>query len=151
MTSTEHLQLLMQRAADGELSAEQRHTLMELVERHPDGWRQLACRFLEEQLFSQSIRQSSIAAPPVEESTVHPVRQPNGFWYRHPALTTAVTVILAFSLGLAVPWNRDADRHDGTVVAPQVVDLPPIDDEFRQQVEALRRHLELFNGRLPRR
>ncbi len=146
MTSTEHLELLMQRAADGELSEEQRHELMELVEHHPDGWRQLACRFLEEQLFSQSMRQTPLAGPPVEESIVRPMSRPIGFWYHHPALTTAVTIVLAFALGLTVPWNRDADRRDNTVLHTQGVDF-----ELRPELEALRRHLEAFNGPLPRR
>jgi len=102
MKSTERVERLMQRAADGELSTEQRHELMEAVEQQQDGWKQLACTFLEEQLVGQTIRQ----APPATVSVVQPVRRPTGFWYHHPALSSAVTICFAFVLGLAVPWNQ---------------------------------------------
>lgn len=154
MTATDQLELLMQRAADGELSTEQRHELMELVEQHPDGWRQLACRFLEEQLVSRCIRQAPHSDAPVEESIVRPLTSPAGFWYRHPALTTAITIVLAFVLGLTVPWDRSTD---GSVVGGvQVVregDAPqralPRDDEFLRKLDAVLRQLELVSKPAP--
>ncbi len=152
MPSTERLELLMERAADGELSAEKRHEVMEFADRHPDGWRQLACRFLEEQLIGRSIRQSPLADPWVEESIVQPIRRPNGFWYHHPALTTAITILLAFTLGLVVPWNRDVGSQEAmpvqAVVEGSVQDHSTIADDFREELEALQRRVELLDGRL---
>ncbi|MCH2211384.1 MAG: hypothetical protein MK110_08785 [Fuerstiella sp.] len=110
MNVTERLELLMQRAADGELSADQRRELLELMEYQPDGWKRLACTFLEEQLVGHSVRQTPLVGPLIEESVVHPVQRPGGFWYHHPALTTAVTICLAFVLGVSVPWGRDVNR-----------------------------------------
>jgi len=106
MTSTERLEILMQRAADGELSVDQRHELMDAAEQHPDGWKQLACTILEEQLVGQTIRQTPLSATTLEETTIQPLRRPTGFWYHHPALTIAVTICLAFVLGWAVPSDQ---------------------------------------------
>ena len=160
MTVSERLELLMQRAADGELSVDQRHELMELVECQPNGWKQLACAFLEEQLVGQSMRQAPPVSPPPENSLVGPVRRSTGFWYHHPNLTTAVTICLAFGLGLTVPWERDSsiDRVNSAQLATDPVhtvqvnaDSPQqdlsINVELRQQLADLLRELETFNGR----
>ena len=159
MTVSERLELLMQRAADGELSVDQRHELMELVEYQPNGWKQLACTFLEEQLVGQSIRQTPPVSPPPKNLLVEPVRRPTGFWYHHPSLTTAVTICLAFGLGLTVPWEGDSsiDRVNSVPLATDPVltdqvnaDLPQqdlsINVELRQQLAELLRELETFNG-----
>lgn len=111
MTSNRRLELLMQRAADGELTPSQRHELMDAAEAQPDGWKQLACTFLEEQLVRQNFQQNPQTADVPEETVVQPLKKTGkaGFWYQHPALSTAVTICLAFVLGLAVPWERQAD------------------------------------------
>ena len=122
MTSIERLEILMQRAADGELSVDQRHELMAAVEQHPDGWKQLACTILEEQLVGQTIRQTPLSAATLEETTVQPLRRPTGFWYHHPVLTTAVTICLAFVLGLAIPSERDANYTQQSAAMQRVAD-----------------------------
>ena len=154
MTPTEQLELLMQRAVDGELCVGQRHDLMQLAERQPDGWRQLACTFLEEQIVSQTIRQAPLVSPLAEESIVQPAHRPTGFWYHHPVLTTAVTICVAFVLGLTVPWNRNAEEQSASRVhlvgdsvnADSVRRESPVDAEMRQM---LRRWLESFDKPLP--
>ncbi len=161
MTVSERLELLMQRAADGELSIDQRHELMELVKYQPNGWKQLACTFLEEQLVGQNIRQAPPLSPPPEKSVVEPARRPIGFWYHHPSLTTAVTICLAFGLGLTVARERDSSA-DQVKSVPLVTDPvgtgqvdvdsrqhdSSIDVELRQQLADLLRELETFNGPL---
>lgn len=109
MISDRRLELLMQRAADGELTPAQRHELMDAAETQPDGWKQLACTFLEEQLVRQNFQQNPKTADVPEETVVQPLKKSEGFWYRHPALSTAVTICLAFVLGLAVPWERQTE------------------------------------------
>jgi hypothetical protein len=88
----------------------------------------------------------------VEESIVQPIRRPNGFWYHHPALTTAITILLAFTLGLVVPWNRDVGSQEAmpvqAVVEGSVQDHSTIADDFREELEALQRRVELLDGRL---
>ena len=106
MTSNEQLELLMQRAADGELSTEQRRRLIEAMEQDPSRWKQLACTFLEEQLVGRTIREGPVAPADPEQTIVRPARRLSGFWYHHPALTSAITLCLAFVLGLAVPWSQ---------------------------------------------
>lgn len=120
MTSNRRLELLMQRAADGELTPAQRHELMEAAEAQTDGWKQLACTFLEEQLVRQNFQQNPMTADVPEETVVQPLKTPKGFWYHHPALTTAVTICLAFVLGLAVPWDRQPSAGGNPQAAPPV-------------------------------
>ncbi len=141
MTTPRRLELLMQRAADGELTPAQRHELMEAAETQPDGWKQLACTFLEDQLVGQTFRRGSVAAAEPEESVVTPLKTRKGFWYQHPALTTAVTICLAFTLGLTVPWDRVGQSNQGTPIAMPVPADPnlvgsniPVDGDVHQQL-----------------
>lgn len=107
MTGSHRLELLMQRAVDGELTPTQRHELLECVADQPEGWKFLACAFLEEQLVAGGVRRSAAAEPmQTEDDVVQPLKTPKGFWYRHPVISTAVTLCLSFVLGLSVPWGR---------------------------------------------
>jgi hypothetical protein len=158
MTSTERLEILMQRAADGELSVEQRHELMEAAEEHPDGWKQLACTILEEQIVGQTIRQMSLTATTLKETTVQPLRRPTGFWYHHPVLTTAVTICLAFVLGLTVSSQQDAIDNQQSAAKQQLPD--PVatqpasqgvsrDAELHNRVSRMLQMLEELDRRSP--
>jgi hypothetical protein len=158
MTSTERLEILMQRAADGELSVAQRHELMEAAEEHPDGWKQLACTILEEQIVGQTIRQTPLTATTLEETTVQPLRRPTGFWYHHPVLTTAVTICLAFVLGMAVPSEQDANNTQQSaamrLVADPVATQPASqgvsrDAELHNRLSRILQMLEESDRRLP--
>jgi hypothetical protein len=141
MTSTERLEILMQRAADGELSVEQRHELIEAAEEHPDGWKQLACTILEEQIVGQTIRQTPLTATTLEETTVQPLRRPTGFWYHHPVLTTAVTICLAFVLGIAVSSEQHTINTQKSGVMQQLAD--PVATQPASQ--GVSRDVELHN------
>lgn len=156
MTSNLRLEILMQRAADGELSEEQRRELIQAVETHPDGWKQLACTFLEEQLVGHHIRRAPLTSVASEDNTVvQPVRQPKGFWYRHPALSTAVTICLAFVLGLSVPWERTPEQNRSNVaqLPSEPLDTSPVatDAELREQLAEILRQLEASPGRTAER
>ncbi|MCH2202946.1 MAG: hypothetical protein MK102_13315 [Fuerstiella sp.] len=151
MNVTERLELLMQRAADGELSADQRHELLELVEYQPNGWKRLACTFLEEQLVGHSVRETPLVAPLAEESVVQPVQRPGGFWYHHPALTTAVTICLAFVLGASVSWDRGANvrQSKSPVLSTDTVGIgsSPSHNDLTKDAEFLRQLDELVRRR----
>jgi hypothetical protein len=158
MTSTERLELLMQRAADGELSVEQRHELVEAAEGNPDGWKQLACTILEEQIVGQAIRQTSLPMASLEETTVQPSVRPAGFWYHHPVLTTAVTICLAFGLGMAVSSQQDAivAQQSGAIrQLPDPVAAQPAsqgvsrDAELHNRVSRILQMLEELDRRSP--
>lgn len=148
----------MQRAADGELSVEQRHELMEAAEEHPDGWKQLACTILEEQIVGQTIRQTSLAAPRLEDTTVQPLVRTTGFWYHHPVLTTAVTICLAFVLGMAVSSEQDAIGTQESAAIRQLAD-PVVaqpaargvsrDTELHNRVSRILQMLEELDRRSP--
>jgi hypothetical protein len=160
MIPEERLEMLMQRAVDRELSSAQRHELLDAVAQRPDGWKQLACTFLEEQLVGIGVRGAATPAVYADElkSTVTPTSKRSAFWYQHPLMSSAVTICLAFVLGLAIPWQRTAHQPSvsiPTVLGSQTVNsdnggmIPEPDEQLRREMEALRRALESY-GR-PRR
>ena len=159
MTGSHRLELLMQRAVDGELTPAQRHELIESVADQPEGWKHLACAFLEEQLIAGEVRQSASAgAQQTADDVVQPLRTPKGFWYRHPALSTVVTLCVAFMLGLSVPWGRVLPSSPATSApttsTPRHTDSMPVDttpertggmssqEALARQIEQLRRDLQ---------
>ena len=159
MTGSHRLELLIQRAVDGELTPAQRHELIESVTDQPEGWKHLACAFLEEQLIAGEVRQSAGAgAQQTEDDVVQPLRTPKGFWYRHPALSTVVTLCVAFVLGLSIPWGRVLPSSPATSTSiastPHHTDSMPVDttsdrpgrmssqEALARQIEQLRRDLQ---------
>ena len=51
---TEEDDRLIQRCVDNELTTAERHELMKRLDQIPEGWKQLACTYLEEQLFASA-------------------------------------------------------------------------------------------------
>ncbi len=160
MNSEERLEMLMQRAIDRELSSPQRRELLDALNDHPDGWKQLSCAFLEEQLVGSGVRGAATMAASMDEpaATVTPASRQSAFWYQHPVLSTAVTICLAFVLGLAIPveqTNQQPVAGAQTVHGGQPVSVGTgsarmdRDEELRLEMQALRRLLESFNT--PRR
>jgi hypothetical protein len=160
MNPDDRLELLMQRAADGELSAAQRRELMNAAGQLPDGWKRVACTFLEVQLVGSAIRRAPLSAAADEVEVVQPVRRSMGFWYSHPSLTTAITICLAFVLGISVPWGRSggsnplpAVRLETDVVGDRALpqDLGGIrgDAVLREHLRAVLHLLERPGSRVP--
>ena len=161
MTGSHRLEVLIQRAVDGELTPAQRHELINSVADQPEGWKHLACAFLEEQLIAGEVRQSASArAQQSADDSVQPLRTPKGFWYRHPALSTVVTLCVAFVLGLSIPWGRVLPSSPATSTpaptasTPRHTDSMPVDttsdrtgrmssqEALARQIEQLRRDLQ---------
>ena len=161
MTGSHRLELLIQRAVDGELTPAQRHELIDSVADQPEGWKHLACAFLEEQLIAGEVRQSANAAAvqtKEDDDVVQPLRTPKGFWYRHPALSTVVTLCVAFVLGLSIPWGRVLPSSPATSTpiasTPHHIEPMPVDttpdrtgrvssqEALTRQIEQLRRDLQ---------
>ena len=114
---TERDDRLIQRAVDGELSADDRCELTQRMRCHPDSWQQLACAFLEDQLLQRAVvgAASKHTADVSHQALPLPGRtkQTNAFWLRHPGLSVAVTMLMTFLLGLLVPWGRTAEESPG--------------------------------------
>jgi len=158
MIAEQRLEMLIQRAVDRELSSAQRRELLDAIAQQPDGWKQLACTFLEEQLVGVGVRGAATAVANMDqpESVVTPVSKQSAFWYQHPMLSTAVTICLALVLGLAIPWQRPAQQpvtSGQTIHGGQPVNidtgprLPEQDEQLRLEIRALRRVLESFGNR----
>jgi len=155
MIRKQRLELLTQRAIDGELSAEQRHELLDAIEARPGGWKHLACSFMEEHLVGSGVRQSANAIQPEieKQTTVVPKPVSSGFWYRHPAVSTAVTICLAVALGLALPWNRGTrvqsatpatSREAQTVGIENIPSGPTENQVLREEIERLRKETRVL-------
>jgi hypothetical protein len=156
MIPEERLELLMQRAVDRELAPAQRRELLEILNQQPEGWKQLGCAFLEEQLVGTGVRGAATlkASNTEPDSTVTPSGRQTAFWYQHPILSTAVTICLAFALGLAIPVHRTVQQPavaGQTVSGGQPVKLgngsvgSDRDEQLRDEIQTLLRTLESFS------
>ena len=100
---TERDEKLIQRCVDGELSKDERRELLERVENIPDGWKMLACSFMEDQLFagaigdtSNSLRQPTLLSKPAAPATS------KRSWFYHPTTTLGLSLCVAFLAGMLV-------------------------------------------------
>lgn len=102
-------EVLIQRCVDDEASADERREIMQRFDERPEGWKLLACSFLEEQLFARATKQecaSVVPSRPVpagEQKKVH--------WFHHPVTSLALSVCVAFMAGLLVrgEWRGAAN------------------------------------------
>lgn len=108
MNRNEH-ELVIQRCVDNELNDADRQALMQRLDADQEGWRLLACAFMEEQLFERAIRSEDtpvrpqrLHAPQVE--TLSAAGTAAG-WFHHPAVSVVLSACIAFVAGLLVPWS----------------------------------------------
>jgi hypothetical protein len=136
----------MDRLVDGEMSSENRRTLLERIEQE-NAWRSLALAFLEAQAWQSDLRAMTLAEPkPVAEPM--PQASPNDEkplrptpWLRPELslLALAAGLLLAFSLGFALGptsgfWSPEAIAPDD---GPRMADsLPQPDPEPRDEPQA---------------
>jgi hypothetical protein len=122
----------LQRLVDGELSDDDRRTVLRTCSETPDGWRRCALAFLEAQLFEEALRQdsylvgasSSIDYPSVLPSVGnqpaamtglgssatfagYPRRSNRWIWFA----SMAATALVAFGLGRELPVKRGASPN----------------------------------------
>lgn len=100
---------LKQKCVDGELSNEQRHQLLDWLEQNPSEWRELACQFMEDQLFGQAVAVDSIASRPasVTKTPERPAttNQRWRHWFAHPVTSVALCLSVAFLSGMLLRNN----------------------------------------------
>ena len=143
--STDKQERLIQRAIDGELSGEQRRTLLEQCGRSRDGWKSLACAFLEDQLIRQAVGDGSgLSAVDDTESAVpvRPAARVATRWYHYPAVTVPLTMCAALLLGMLMPWDGLSERGPSAQTAP--ISVMSAADGPRQtelELQALRRQM----------
>lgn len=93
MTSN-RCEILIQRCVDNESSPEERQELMHLLDTEGDGWKNLACTYMEEQLFESAClaRLSTSAVG----TTSPPAAAVGGrHWFHHPAMSVVLCACVA--------------------------------------------------------
>ncbi|MEO1979865.1 MAG: hypothetical protein ABGZ24_05065 [Fuerstiella sp.] len=118
---TDHDELLLQRCVDGEISANQRAELIQRLDANPDGWKVLACSFMEDQLVA-----SGIAHSVTHEHAVSPVPQllqkkEKPHWFHHPLMSVTLSVCVAFLGGVLISREMSSGvdpQHANAVASP---------------------------------
>jgi hypothetical protein len=146
--------VMFDRLVDGELSADERRTLLQSLDTRPDGWRRCACAFLEAQSwgreFRQFIQQPQVSTPE-RTSAERPIRAAKPKTLRRAMSWSAIAacLVVAFSLGRL---QTDGDTPTGSVPlasAPVMVgepDDPQTDDA--NDPDALTLWVRNENGRV---
>jgi hypothetical protein len=99
---TEHDELLLQRCVDGEISAEQRAELIQQLDAGPDGWKVLACSYMEDQLVARGIARSetTVHVDTPEPQLLRQSEKPH--WFHHPLMSAALSACVAFLGGVLI-------------------------------------------------
>lgn len=100
-------EVLMQRCVDGELKSEERQQLLEKLEQQPSQWKELACMFMEDQLFAQAVNEEILPTRRVVQSVVPVPATPGRWkhWFAHPVTSVALCLCVAFLSGMLLNEN----------------------------------------------
>lgn len=110
---------LKQKCVDGELSNEEREQLLDWLEQNPSEWKDLACCYMEDQLFGQAV----VSEPVPVRSSVRPVPQPPKnsrwrLWFAHPVTSVALCLCVAFLSGMLIRDNSSPSMAGGESSVP---------------------------------
>jgi hypothetical protein len=119
---------MFDRLVDGELSADERRTLLQSLEARSDGWRRCACAFLEAQSWGREFRQL-LQRPGVSKPEQLPANRPIGTRAAKPKslrramswAAIAACVVVAFSLGRIQPNGETPPGNVPLASAPVMV------------------------------
>lgn len=148
--------VLIQKCVDDEVTTGERRELMARLDEIPDGWKTLACSYMEDQLFSQAIRHEVLSDSDIPPLLSEAAKKPH--WFYHPIMSLALSAGIAFLGGILISqqlFDRDpvaavADRgnpepsHDiaagntGTRSATRPATLPSAPDSgiYRVRLES---------------
>ena len=93
-------EILIQRCVDNECSPTERRELMERLDQTEDGWKTLACTYMEEQLFATACREEFRPAAAAAAEPVPAAQPQSGHWFHHPAISMVLTACVVFLLGV---------------------------------------------------
>lgn len=106
-------EILIQRCVDGELNHDERRELLARMDQLPEGWRTLACTFMEEQLFADAANESLQASPSPAANRQRPAAPSSRkqTWFASPVTTLVLSLCVAFLGGLLASGRfRDAQN-----------------------------------------
>lgn len=121
--------ILFDRLVDGELAADQRRQLLASLDDRPDGWRRCALAFLEAQTWKQQFGQVVSGEAPTDKPTPEPSDRAAGPRHRVGSWALAASLLIAFTLGLALRDSLFPRPLPAPSPAPQfaATDVPPAD------------------------
>ncbi|MEO2013685.1 MAG: hypothetical protein ABGZ53_04880 [Fuerstiella sp.] len=119
---TDHDELLLQRCVDGEISANQRAELIQRLDANPDGWKVLACSFMEDQLVASGVAHSvtNDRADSRDPQLLRKKEKPH--WFHHPLMSVTLSVCVAFLGGVLI--SREMSSGIGSPHANTVPTTP---------------------------
>lgn len=115
-------EVLMQRCVDGELTDDQRRQLLQQLEQEPEAWKEIACLYMEDQLFakavgadavqshmaqSRQVSQSSSAAPSQHANPSVSTKSRLKHLFAHPVTSVALCLCVAFLSGMLLRDNTN--------------------------------------------
>ena len=113
-------EILIQRCVDGELDHGERRELLSRMDQLPEGWKTLACTFMEEQLFADAANESLQTSAPSPAAS----RQPSATtaarkqsWFASPITTLVLSLCVAFLGGLLASGRFGQSQTSSTAVA----------------------------------
>ncbi len=129
MHMNEQSERQIQRCIDDELSPDESRLLLSRLDKIDDGWKTLACGFLEDRLFRKSFVGGTNSRDSDFTSTPKPVtvgsqklqNQAKGLrhWFNHPLTSLALCTAIAFASGMLIP--RSPSAATGSVAeAPRI-------------------------------
>ena len=109
-------EILIQRCVDGELNRDERRELLARMDELPEGWKTLACTFMEEQLFADAANESLNAATPRPfASGSDSSSGQKQSWLSSPVTTLVLSLCVAFLGGLLVSGQLGKDGHSSEI------------------------------------
>ncbi len=119
-------ELLIQRCVDNELSVADRRQLLEQLDASPDGWKTLACTYMEEQLFASAVVDADQQAAAKLSARTVAVAETKRHWLHHPLTSVALSACVAFLLGLLISGNAGSNSSNSSESPmPIMADVKP--------------------------
>ena len=116
---------LIQRCVDNELTADERGELLRQLEDAPDGWKTLACTYMEEQLFAAAVVEpDQQAAARLSSALVQPAAG-RRHWFNHPLTSAALIIFVAFLTGMLISRGRTPDGDSRVASADSSTQATP--------------------------
>ncbi|APZ92720.1 anti-sigma factor family protein [Fuerstiella marisgermanici] len=105
--SADRNEILIQRCVDNELSAAERRELMQQLDSCDEGWKELACAFMEDRMFANAIRDEPTATV-VPPASLTPQKQ-KPHWFHHPMMSLILSASVAFLGGVLISQEMRPD------------------------------------------
>lgn len=130
----DRIEILIQRCVDNECSTDERRELIQLLDSQEDGWKNLACTYMEEQLFESACAARLSSPLPTSEKPVRVTQRP-GHWFHHPAMSMLLSACVVCLLTV-IGMEEYHQRHKPTSTSSGENNVASITKPSRQDPAA---------------